>query len=76
MEKTEDSRTGTVLTLPFGGGALGLAGAGSWAGFAGIGFLGSLKVYTKCLRLDWKAQVKKVLVKITDLLCSRYNHSL
>lgn len=37
--------TDNVLTLPFGGGALGLAGTGSWAGFAGIGFLGSLKAY-------------------------------
>ena len=37
--------TDNVLTLPFGGGALGLAGTGSWAGFAGIGFLGSLKAH-------------------------------
>jgi hypothetical protein len=43
MGKTKDSITANVLTLPFGGGALGLAGTGSWAGFTGTGFLGSLK---------------------------------
>lgn len=45
-------------TLPFGGGALGLAGTGSWAGFAGIGFLGSLKAYKKYLALDCRVDFK------------------
>lgn len=57
-KKTRGFATENVLTLPFVGGALGLAGTGSWAGFAGIGFLGSLKAYTKYLVLDCRGNFK------------------
>lgn len=57
-EKTRGSESDNILTLPFGGGTLGLAGTGSWAGFAGIGFLGSLKAYTKYLLLNCRTHFR------------------
>lgn len=41
------------LTLPLAGGIFGFVGTGSsWTGFTGVGFSGSLKIYTGYLMLD------------------------